>query len=380
VSTPTHRPVWAEIDLAAVRANVRAFGDMVAPAQVCAVVKADGYGHGAVAVGRAALDGGAHALAVALVEEGVQLRDAGVDAPVLVLSEPVPEAAESVIAHRLTPVVYTTAGIDALAKAVARHHLQEPLGVHVKVDTGMHRVGCTPARAADFAAHVVERPELSLAGVCTHFAVADEPGNRYTEDQRRCFEHVLEGLRERALPTGMVHACNSAAALTMPAVHYDLVRIGIGVYGIAPAPALAGRIDLVPVMSVKARVSYVQQLPAGARISYGLRYETPRATRVVTVPVGYADGVPRELGQRGGEVLIRGRRHPMAGTGTMDQLMVDVGDTAVEVGDEVVLIGRQGTERITAEDWAAQMDTIAYTIVCGIGPRVPRIYTRNERS
>ncbi len=380
MTTPTHRPVWAEIDLAAVRANVRAFGDMVAPAQVCAVVKADGYGHGAVAVGRAALDGGAHALAVALVEEGVQLRDAGVDAPVLVLSEPVPEAAESVIAHRLTPVVYTTAGIDALAKAVARHHAREPLGVHVKVDTGMHRVGCTPARAADFAAHVVERPELTLAGVCTHFAVADEPENDYTEDQRRRFEHVLEGLRTRALPTGVVHACNSAAALTAPAAHYDMVRIGIGVYGIAPAPALAGRIDLVPVMSVKARVSYVQQLPAGARISYGLRYETPRATRVVTVPVGYADGVPRELGQRGGEVLIRGRRHPMAGTVTMDQLMVDVGDTAVEVGDEVVLIGRQGAERITAEDWAAQMDTIAYTIVCGIGPRVPRIYTRNERS
>ena len=133
-------------------------------------------------------------------------------------------------------------------------------------------------------------------------------------------------------------------------------------------------------MSVKARVSHVQQLPAGARVSYGLRYETPRATRVVTVPVGYADGVPRELALRGGEVLIRGGRHPMAGTVTMDQLMVDVGDTPVEVGDEVVLIGRQGMEHITAEDWAARMDTIAYTIVCGIGPRVPRIYTGGERS
>ncbi len=380
MSTPTHRPVWAEIDLGAVRANVRAFGDVAAPAQVCAVVKADGYGHGAVAIGRAALAGGARALAVALVEEGVQLRDAGIDAPILVLSEPVPEAADSVIGYRLTPVVYTTAGIDALAKAVAAHHGQEPLGVHVKVDTGMHRVGCTPARAADFAAHVVERPELVLAGVCTHFAVADEPGNDYTDEQRRCFDHVLEGLRARALPTGTVHACNSAATLTVPAAHHDLVRIGIGVYGVAPAPALAGRIDLVPAMSVKARVSHVQQLPAGARISYGLRYETARPTRVVTVPVGYADGVPRELGLRGGEVLIRDIRHPMAGTVTMDQLMVDVGDTPVEVGDEVVLIGRQGEERITAEDWAARMDTIAYTIVCGIGPRVPRVYTGGERS
>lgn len=379
MSTTTHRPVWAEIDLGAVRANVGVFAEMVAPAQVCAVVKADGYGHGAVAVGRAALDGGARALAVALVEEGEQLREAGVDAPTLVLSEPVPEAADAVIALGLTPVVYTTAGIDALAKAVATHHA-EPLGVHVKVDTGMHRVGCAPAQAADFAAHVVERPELSLAGVCTHFAVADEPGNDYTDRQRRSFEDVLDVLRSRAVSTGLVHACNTAATLTMPAARYDLVRIGIGAYGIAPAPALAGRVALEPAMSVKARVSHVQQLPAGARISYGLRYETPRATRVVTVPIGYADGVPRELAHRGGEVLIRGGRHPMAGTVTMDQLMVDVGDTPVEVGDEVVLIGRQGNERITAEEWAVRMDTIAYTIVCGIGPRVPRIYTRGERS
>jgi alanine racemase len=365
--------VWAEIDLDAVRANVGAFARSVAPARVCAVVKADGYGHGAVAVGRAALEGGAAVLAVALVEEGVQLRDAGIDAPVLVLSEPVPEAAESVIAYRLTPVVYTTTGIDALAKAAATHQATA-LPVHVKVDTGMHRVGCTPAEAVDVAAHVVERPELLLAGICTHFAVADEPGNDYTDDQRRRFEQVLDALRARGLPTGEVHACNSAAALTAPAAHYDLVRIGIGVYGIAPAPALADRITLVPAMSVKARVSHVQHLPAGARVSYGLRYETARDTRVVTVPIGYADGVPRELSHRGGEVLIRGSRHPMAGTVTMDQLMVDVGDHPVDVGDEVVLIGRQGDEQISADDWAARMDTIAYTIVCGIGPRVPRKY------
>ncbi len=375
MSTRVHRPVWAEIDLAAVRANVRAFDATVAPARVCAVVKADGYGHGAVAVGRAALDGGASVLAVALVEEGVQLRDAGIDAPVLVLSEPVPEAAEAVIAYRLTPVVYTTAGIDALAKAAATHQASEPLGVHVKVDTGMHRVGCTPAEAADVAAHVVERPELSLAGVCTHFAVADEPGNNYTDEQRRRFEQVLDGLRARGLSTGIVHACNSAAALTAPAARYDLVRIGIGVYGIAPAPVLANRIELAPAMSVKARVSHMQQLPAGERISYGLRYETSRSTRVVTVPIGYADGVPRELSDRGGEVLIRGSRHPMAGTVTMDQLMVDVGDTPVEVGDEVVLIGRQGDQHISADEWAARMNTIAYTIVCGVGPRVPRVHT-----
>jgi alanine racemase len=367
--------MWAEIDLAAVRANVRAFTNVVAPASVCAVVKADGYGHGAVAVGRAALEAGAGSLAVALVEEGVQLRAAGIDAPILVLSEPVPAAAESVVAHSLTPVVYTMGGIDALAKAAAVRHLAEPLGVHVKVDTGMHRVGCPPELAVDIVAHVVDRTELQLTGMCTHFAVADEPSNPFTEEQRLRFERVLDAVRARNLPIGVVHACNSAGALTAPAARYDIVRVGIGVYGIAPAPGLADDLSLIPAMSVKARVSHVQQLAAGERIAYGLRYTTARDTRIATVPAGYADGVPRELSHRGGEVLIRGRRFPMAGTVTMDQLMVDFGDASIAVGDEVVLLGRQDDEQITAEDWAARMDTIAYTIVCGIGPRVPRTYT-----
>jgi alanine racemase len=368
------RPVWAEIDLEAVRANVRAWSALVAPAAVCAVVKADGYGHGAVAAGRAAIEAGAGCLAVALVEEGVQLREAGIDAPVLVLSEPVPAAAETVIAHRLTPVVYTATGIDALAKAVSVQG-GDRIDVHLKVDTGMHRVGCDPADAIELAAHVANRPELRLAGVCTHFAVADEPGNPYTDVQRRTFERVLEQIRSHGLPTGVVHACNTAAAIAVPDARYDMVRIGIGIYGLAPAPALTGAVDLVPAMAVKARVSYVQSLPAGARLSYGLRYETSKATRVATVPIGYADGVPRELSHRGGGVLIGGRRYPIAGTVTMDQLMVDVGDQAVEVGDEVVLIGNQGGVRITADEWAERMRTIAYTVVCGVGPRVPRRYT-----
>ncbi len=369
------RPVWAEVDLDAVRANVRALRALVAPATVCAVVKADGYGHGAVEVSRAALSAGAASLAVALVEEGVQLREAGIDAPVLVLSEPVPAAADTVVEHRLTPVVYTPNGIDALAKAATSRHLDQPLGVHLKVDTGMHRVGCDPADAVGLAAQVVDRAELQLAGVCTHFAVADEPGNDYTAEQRREFERVLDAIRAQGMSTGIVHACNTAGAIAVPAARYDMVRCGIGIYGLAPAPELAGAVDLVPALSVKARVSHVQTLPAGARLSYGLRYETPAPTRVATVPIGYADGVPRELAHNGGAVLIAGRRHPIAGTVTMDQLMVDVGDEHVEVGDEVVLIGTQGSERITAAEWAERMDTIAYTIVCGVGPRVPRRYT-----
>lgn len=368
------RPVWAEVDLDVVRANVRTLKELVAPAALCAVVKADGYGHGAVAVSRAALDAGADCLAVALVEEGVLLREAGIDAPALVLSEPVPAAAEAVVAHRLTPVVYTATAIDALAKAVRTHGASEPLPVHLKVDTGMHRVGCDPADALELAAQVFDRAELVLAGVCTHFAVADEPGNDYTAGQQRAFDDVLAQLRERGLPTGVVHACNTAGAITRPQAHYDMVRFGIGIYGVAPSVALAGAVDLVPALSVKASVAHVHALPAGARLSYGLRYETSKPTTVATVPIGYADGVPRELADHGGEVLIGGHRCPMAGTVTMDQLMVDVGDQAVAVGDEVVLIGRQGDEVITAQDWADLMDTIPYTIVCGVGPRVPRRY------
>jgi alanine racemase len=380
VTANVFRPVWAEVDLDAVRANVRALRALVAPATVCAVVKADGYGHGAVEVSRAAVVAGAACLAVALVEEGVQLREAGIEAPVLVLSEPVPAAAETVVAYRLTPVVYTANGIDALAKAAAtsrvgQHAEEQPVDVHLKVDTGMHRVGCDPADAADLAAQVVGHAELRLAGVCTHLAVADEPANAYTAEQLQTFEGVLAALRARDLPTGIVHAANTAGAIAVPAARYDMVRAGIGIYGLAPAPALEGEVDLVPALSVKARIAHLQTLPAGARVSYGLRYETGAPTRVATVPIGYADGVPRELALRGGEVLIGGRRHPMAGTVTMDQLMVDVGDAPVDVGDEVVLLGVQGSERITAAEWAERMDTIAYTIVCGVGPRVPRRYT-----
>jgi alanine racemase len=374
------RPVWAEIDLDAVRENVRALREMSAPARVLAVVKAQGYGHGAVPVARAALEAGATGLGVALVEEGIELREAHVDAPIFVLSEPVPAAAPSVVAHRLTPVVYTLTGIDALAKAVADRGAHEQLDVHLKVDTGMHRVGCRAEDAVDLATQVVDRPELRLAGVCTHLAVADEPDNPYTAEQLARFRAVLDAIGERGLPTGVVHASNTAGAIEWPDARFDMVRIGIGIYGIAPADALDGRVALRPAMSVKARVSHVKEVGAGERLSYGLRYETSRPTRIATVPIGYADGVPRELPHHGGEALVHGRRCAMAGTVTMDQLMLDVGDLPVEAGDEVVLIGRQGDEEITAAAWARAMGTIAYTIVCGIGPRVPRTYTGERQA
>jgi alanine racemase len=374
MAATTYRPVWAEIDLDAVRTNVRTLAGVASPAALMAVVKADGYGHGAVPVARAALDAGAQWLGVALVEEGAELRAAGIDAPVLVLSEPPPPAAPAVVALGLTPVAYTRPGIDALAKAVADTGA-DPLAVHLKVDTGMHRVGCDASDARALAESIATRDELRLEGVLTHLAVADEPDNPYTPQQLDRFDVVLDELRRAGLAFDVVHAANSAALLEFAdRARFDLVRCGIAVYGVPPAPGLAGRVPLRPAMAVKARVSHVKRVPAGARLSYGLRYTMPREGTVATVPVGYADGVPRALSATGGEVLIGGRRHPMAGTVTMDQLMVDVGDAAVEVGDEVVLLGRAGEAEITADEWAERLGTIGYEIVCGIGRRVPRTY------
>jgi alanine racemase len=369
--SPFLRPVWAEVDLGALRANVEELARVAAPARVLAVVKADGYGHGAVASARAAIDAGAAMLGVALVEEGLELRQAGIDAPILVLSEPVAAAAPAVVEHRLTPAVYTTEGIEALAKAVVATDAS-PLPVHLKVDTGMHRVGAAPDAAGALAELVDAHRELRFEGLWTHLAVADEPDNPYTQDQLERFEAVRGALAAAGHRPEIVHAANTAGALAFPAARYDLVRPGIGVYGIPPVAALDAHAHLTPVLAVKARVSFVKRLPAGAAISYGLRYRVERPTTIATVPIGYGDGVPRNLSEAGGQVIVRGRRRAIAGTVTMDQLMVDLGDDAVEVGDEVVLLGRQGDETVTATEWAARLGTIPYEIVCNIGPRVPR--------
>jgi alanine racemase len=367
--------VWSTVDLDAIRHNVRALLELAHPAGLLAVVKANGYGHGDVPVARAAVEAGASWLGVARVEEGVQLREAGIDSPVLLLSEAPAVAAEALAVHRITPVVYTETGIDAVAKAVATTGVPRPFAVHLKIDTGMHRVGCTPDDAVALAQHVAARDELRLAGVCTHLAVADDADDPYTDQHLARFDAARHALAQCGLRAPIAHAANSAALLTSPAARYDLVRVGIAMYGIPPAPALAGRVPLRPALSLTSRVVFVKPLPPGARVSYGLRYGLARASRVATVAAGYADGVPRNLGVTGGEVLIRGRRHPIAGLVTMDQLMVDVGDEPVERGDEVVLLGAQGGAQISATEWAERLGTIAYEIVTGIGARVTRIYT-----
>lgn len=372
---PDTRRAWAEIDLGALRENTATLATLVAPAALCAVVKAGGYGHGAVPAARAALEGGASWLAVALVEEGVELRDAGVEAPVLLLSEPPASAMPEVVARTLTPTVYTQAGVEAAAKAVASAGRPgRAMGVHVKVDSGMHRVGAPPAEAVQVATAVHERPELRLDGLWTHFATADDPDPSFTEQQCARFDDVVARLAETGVRPRLVHACNSAGAIAHPRARHGLVRCGLALYGVPPAPALAGRVALRPVLSLRARVSYVKSVAAGDGISYGLRHRFEQTSVVATVPLGYADGVPWRLGVSGGEVLVGGRRRAIAGAVTMDQLTVDCRDDDVQPGDEVVLLGRQGDESVDAWEWAERVGTIAYEILCGVGPRVPRLY------
>ncbi len=375
------RWAWVDVDLDAIRHNVALLRATVAPSDVWVVVKANGYGHGALEVARAALDAGAGGLCVALVHEGVELRRGGIDAPILVLSEQPPDAASVIVANDLTPTVYTDGFIDALAAAALAAGRSDRT-VHVKVDTGMQRVGAQPEAVTALVERIGEHsPMLRLGGVFTHLAVADEPGDEFTALQLGRFDEVLTTL---GLDGDVaVHAANSAGALAHPAARRSFVRAGIAVYGISPGHGVDELChDVRPALSLRARVSFVKTVRAGSRISYGLRHTFDRDTTVATVPIGYADGVPRRLSSTGGDVLIAGRRRPIVGVVTMDQLMVDCGPGAgvdgapVAVGDEVVLIGEQdgpeGVQRIRAEDWADRLGTIGYEIVCGIGARVPR--------
>jgi len=374
------RWAWADVDLGAVAHNVEVVRRTVEPSAVWAVVKADGYGHGAVPVGRAALDAGCEGLCVALTAEAVALRDAGIDAPILLLSEQPIVDVPAIVAAGLTPTVYTTGYVDALAAAQSRR-----LGVHLKVDTGMRRVGCAPADAPGLAARIAgHAPWLRLAGVSTHLAVADDPTRRETDLQLEQLDATLA-----ELPTGVidgdvaVHVANSAGALAHPKARRSFVRSGIALYGVSPGPGVDPlAAELRPVMSLRARVSFVKRVPAGAAISYGLRHVFERDATVATVPLGYADGVPRRLStiDRAMPVLIGGRRRPIVGVVTMDQLMVDCGDDHVSAGDEVVLLGRQGDEQIRAEEWAEALGTIGYEIVCGISRRVPRVVAAPART
>jgi alanine racemase len=359
------RPTRVIVDLDAIRHNVRTLQpDGV---ELMAVVKADAYGHGDVPVARAALEAGATWLGVALVEEGLALRMAGVEAPILVLSE-APAGSEAVaLAHRLTPTVYTAEGLRRLA-AAARGRV----GVHVKVDTGMHRVGVWPPEDALGFVRDAVGAGLEIEGVFTHLAKSEDD-EVTTKLQLERLGAVVDAVRAAGIDPRYVHAANSGAVIRHPEAHLDLVRAGIAIYGVPPAPGVGAELGLRSAMTWRSAVASTKRLDRGERLSYGHRYELERAAWIATVPVGYADGYPRRAWSSA-EVLVGGRRRRIAGTVTMDQTMVECGEDRPEVGEEVVLLGRQGPDEITAWELADRAGTVGYEIVARVGPRVPREY------
>ena len=367
------RPTWADIDLEAIKHNVRQLTQVVSPATLCAVVKADGYGHGAVPVARAAVSAGASWLAVALVEEGIVLREAGINEPILLLSEPRPREMVQVAEYDHSPTVYSGEGIAAAAAAATQ--VDKEIPVHLKIDTGMRRVGAEPELALTLAKAISEKSSLSLDGLWTHCAVADIPSDPFTTKQLESFDRVVEEIRVEGIGSNVQHAANSALAINSPEGRYNLVRCGLAIYGLSPLEKPNTALDLRPAMKVRSEVSYVKTIEAGESVSYGLSWTADQKTRIATVPMGYADGLRRDAGHRGGQVLIGGKRHPIVGNVTMDQFLVDCGEDHVTSGDEVVVLGSQGPEQISAAEWAELFETITYEIICGIESRIPRRYS-----
>ena len=368
------RWAWAEVHTGLISHNVAIVAQRTAPVQVWAVVKANGYGHGSVPVAQAALAGGATGLCVAIVDEGVALRRAGITAPILLLSEQPAELADLIVGYQLTPTVTTTRGAAVLAASASA--ADQTVKVHIKVDTGMHRVGVAPNEVASLASFISSYESLTIEGVYTHFAVADDPSHVANAAQLSAFNAVLDGLSSRGINPPLVHAANSAAALANEPSRFTMVRLGIAMYGLRPGAGVAELCaGLIPAMSLKARVSAVRWVEAGEAVSYGLVRPLTKGSLIATVPIGYADGVPRALGRTNIQVLLNGVPRSFAGTITMDQLMIDCeSDSSVTVGDEVVLIGKQGEHSVTADDWAEALGTIGYEIVCGISPRIFRRY------
>ncbi|EEG79009.1 alanine racemase [Dethiobacter alkaliphilus] len=373
------RPAWAEIDLGAIGHNIRQFKQHVSSqTRLMAIVKADGYGHGAVEVAREAVAAGVSFLGVGMVEEALELRENGIDTPILILGFTPKAYAPYLCQYNLTPTVFTPEEADAFAEAALR--AGNDLAVHVKVDTGMGRVGCFPCEDADgFISHVASLPGLSLTGLYTHFAAADDPDATYTRWQLERFLKLIARLEARGIHIPVKHAANSAGAISHPETHLDMVRLGISVYGLYPADEVCRReVKLRPAMSLKAKVIFVKDVPAGTKVSYGCTYVTERAARIATLPLGYGDGYPRHLSNCG-QVLIHGRRAPVVGRVCMDLTMIDVQDIAeVSAGDEVVLFGRQGDAFLSVDEVARWIDTINYEVVTRISRRIPRVYLRGD--
>ncbi|MBC7082308.1 MAG: alanine racemase [Firmicutes bacterium] len=372
------RPTVAEVDLASIGRNIAAIRRRIGPGpEIMAVVKADAYGHGAVQVATTALTSGATWLGVALVEEGVVLRKSGIIAPILVFGQLFPSQARRALRYSLSCTVSTYEFAEALSVAATQEGKKGKC--HIKVDTGMGRIGVLPRQAASFVRRVAMLPNVEVEGIYTHFATADADDKSFAREQLSRFMEVIETLRTMGVQIQFRHAANSAACVEMPEARLDLVRPGILMYGLSPFSTerfqkVKREMDIRPALSLKTRVSFVKRVPAGTPVSYGSTYVTREDTVIATLPVGYADGLSRGLSNRG-EVLIRGRRLPIVGRICMDQCMVDAGNLEVEVGDEAVLIGRQGDQEISAEEVADKLGTISYEVVCAISKRVPRVYS-----
>jgi alanine racemase len=372
------RWAWADIDLGAVRNNVTALIAANPSQQLWAVVKANAYGHGAVEVANAALQAGASGLCVALADEALALRAAGITAPVLVMSEQPASQYTAMIEHDVIATLYNETSIKQYSKAA--NDAKRTALVHLKIDTGMHRVGVGVDSALTAATMITSQPSLQLDGVYTHLATADDAAHLGAALQMRRFSEVVDQLGKAGIAPRHVHVANSAAAVRRlgSELHTTMVRAGIALFGIASDASSNSfgeptSVELQPVLSLKARVSHVQWLDAGEAVSYGLRRPLSKRTCIATLPLGYADGVTRGLWSNG-HVLIGGKKRPFAGVITMDQAMIDCGDDTISVGDEAVLIGQQGKEAISANDWAALLGTIGYEVVCGVSARVPRNY------
>lgn len=368
------RPTWAEVDTGALAWNVRALASLVPRGtDLMAIVKANGYGHGAIPVARTMLAHGAQSLGVATLDEAIELREAGFVAPILVLGWTPPEEAAAVVQYGVAQTVTSLDAAETLAREARRRDRRAR--IHVKIDTGMGRLGFPAGgeKTREAVARMLKEPSLEVKGIYTHFAVADEDPE-YTNLQLSRFRAVLADLARRGLPLPTRHAANSAALLGFPESHLDLVRPGISLYGYDPAPGVIRPITLKPALTWKTRVAHVKTLPAGSSVSYGRTYVTSGPERVATLPVGYADGYSRALSNKG-EVLIHGRRARILGRVCMDQIIVSVEHIPdVAVGDEVVLLGAQGEEAITADEMAAWLGTISYEVLTTIGSRVPRVY------
>ncbi|HML32579.1 alanine racemase [Sporomusa sphaeroides] len=364
------RPVWAEIDLSAIKHNVREIKRGLRPGvKFCAVVKADAYGHGAVAVSQALLTAGADRLAVAIVSEAIELRRAGIVVPVQVLGYTPPEQALVVAKYDIAQTVYSLDMVRALAAAGAQTGKQVKL--HIKIDTGMGRIGILPEEAGEFAAAVANMAGVEIEGVFSHFATADEADKSYAEFQYARFEEALQRIKAKGIHVPLRHMANSAATLELPQTHLDMVRPGIILYGLWPSPEVNKNIRLKPAMCLKAQVAHIKTVAAGAGISYGRTYIAETERKIATLPIGYADGWRRELSGRT-EVLINGGYAPLVGRICMDQCMADVtGIAEVKNGDTAILFG---VPELTTDKVAEVLGTITYELVCMVGERVPRIY------